>query len=317
MKSRKLLASPRGNVAYVDDSHVVFECGSGLVVFDLENPGSIDTIANSCEHGVSAFTVNAFKGIVAFAPRTSPPPIHVLKLPENEILCSLVGGARLEYEKLALSRRADCICAVSGITENRLYVYNVRGANIMAMAELQMVCSGGKHGIAFWKVKTLVNDTKISVIKAASIAVDGLRESEHEAEESEDTRNQGDASNTGIHSTDNNFIAHSWGTENQVFAANLVAMIAEFDAIEGVLRRRIVVQELSSLVISTLVVLTEHLVVACSDGSCRWLHTHKMGTVEFTSGLGSTHGDTTVSIPDSSKAILACCPSPSFDRIYI
>ena len=66
MKSRKLLASPRGNVAYVDDSHVVFECGSGLVVFDLESPGSIDTIANSCEHGVSAFTVNAFKGI---APR--------------------------------------------------------------------------------------------------------------------------------------------------------------------------------------------------------------------------------------------------------
>ena len=335
MKSRKLLASPRGNVAYVDDSHVVFECGSGLVVFDLENPGSIDTIANSCEHGVSAFTVNAFKGIVAFAPRTSPPPIHVLKLPENEIFCSLVGGARLEYEKLALSRRADCICAVSGITENRLYVYNVRGANIMAMAELpgtniapfandfismnpgnsQMVCSGGKHGIAFWKVKTLANDTKISVIKAASIAVDGLRDSEHEAEEFEDTRNQGDASNTGIHSTDNNFIAHSWGTENQVFAANLVAMIAEFDAIEGVLRRRIVVQELSSLVISTLVVLTEHLVVACSDGSCRWLHTHKMGTVEFTSGLGSTHGDTTVSIPDSSKAILACCPSPSYNNI--
>ena len=80
MKSRKLLASPRGNVAYVDDSHVVFECGSGLVVFDLENPGSIDTIANSCEHGVSAFTVNAFKGTI--------PPIHVPANVSSSYTCS-------------------------------------------------------------------------------------------------------------------------------------------------------------------------------------------------------------------------------------
>ena len=52
MKSRKLLASPRGNVAYVDDSHVVFECGSGLVVFDFEDEINVEPYEGAKTHKI-------------------------------------------------------------------------------------------------------------------------------------------------------------------------------------------------------------------------------------------------------------------------
>ena len=118
----KALALSRGEVSYIDDDHVVFEHGNGLVVLDLKTNGDVDLIADTFENGVSTFTANASKRYIAFAPRTSPPHICVVNYPEKSIICCLEDGPRLEYEKIVFSHNADRICAISGITESSIYI---------------------------------------------------------------------------------------------------------------------------------------------------------------------------------------------------
>lgn len=335
MIRHKALALSHDEVFYIDDDHLVYKHGNGLVVFDLRTPGDVDVINNTFEFGVSTFTTNVSKRYIAFVPQISPPSICVVNYPEKSIVCCLEDGPRLEYENIVFSHCAGRICAISGITESSIYIYCVISSTMIATSRLpatmtlpfandfmsmnpgnmQLICSGGRHGIAFWKVKTLFDDTNISLVKAASILADQFHEADNEIEDLEERRNADGPRCLGFSSTANCFVTHCWGAGNIVYAANAMGTIAEFDANQGVLRRKVSVPEFVIAPICALVMLTGYIVAACSDGMCRWIDVHKLDLIEFTAGLGSANGGS--SSENSSRRIQTCHVSPLHDHILL
>ena len=97
-----------GEVTFIDQDVVVYLHGNGLAISDLTdlaNVGPTKFVTNNleCPLGISAFTTSVPEHLVAFAPRSAEPCIHVLKYPQLDPLSVLRGGTDpVSYTHLTL-----------------------------------------------------------------------------------------------------------------------------------------------------------------------------------------------------------------------
>jgi len=180
-----------GETEFIDQDVVVYLHGNGLAFSDLTDLACVRPtkfVANNleCPLGISAFTTSVPEHLIAFAPRSTEPCIHVLKYPQLDPLSVLRGGTDLEYESIAMSHNAKVLCAVSGPFDHHLYLWSLEIAQILAKVAIggnlatpctwhhcsfnpknsSMVCTGGSYGLVFWEVQ-VVNDHKFQRINAA------------------------------------------------------------------------------------------------------------------------------------------------------
>ena len=126
-----------GETEFIDQDVVVYLHGNGLAFSDLTDLACVRPtkfVANNleCPLGISAFTTSVPEHLIAFAPRSTEPCIHVLKYPQLDPLSVLRGGTDLEYESIAMSHNAKVLCAVSGPFDHHLYLWSLEIAQILA-----------------------------------------------------------------------------------------------------------------------------------------------------------------------------------------
>ena len=274
-----------GEVTFIDQDVVVYLHGNGLAISDLTdlaNVGPTKFVTNNleCPLGISAFTTSVPEHLVAFAPRSAEPCIHVLKYPQLDPLSVLRGGTDLEYESIAISHNAKMLCAVSGPFDHHLYLWSLEIAQTLAKVAIggnlatpctwhncsfspknsSMVCTGGSYGLVFWKVQ-VVNDHKLQRINA----VIGSQE---------------DAAEDGNVLLDS-ISAQCWTQNNLVLAVGR-SSVMEFDAQSGILTRlfplAVALQESLCLFVTAI---EEIILLLFSNGIVQGIRTSTSGSTEF------------------------------------
>lgn len=315
MIPQQIFALPRGDICFVSQDRVVFQHGNSLVVYSVEDHLIFEAIIDTYKTGFTAFTANAQKGYIAFAPIAPNPPIILLRYPGNDVLCTLTNGPLLTYEKMSISCDGEYIYAISSPNEQSLYVFSVPSSTLIAKSQLpattasfadgfisinptnsDWICLAGEHGLVFGELTTDIHHERALHLRAASLTVD-------QADQTHDSNDEGQ---------DSTFVAHSWGVGSVLYAANKLGLIFEFDMKQNVLRRKVFSSELGIAPICALVTFSGFLVAACSNGFCHWIDTRTGHSIEYSRRLEDDQiGHST------SSEILTCVPSPSHDYLLL
>lgn len=302
------LSFPGGEIEYVDNDHLVYILGNGLAVLDVASKTS-EFLVNipDCRLGISAFTTNIQKKLIAIAPRSTKPSIHVFNFPLKGSKTVLEHGTDLEYETLAMSQNAEVLCGISGPFDHHIYLWSISKAEIISSVQvnirketpfnlhfcsfnprnISMICTAGSHGLIFWKVEAVVSDHQIRRTDAVQ-SLDPTPENEMlmtgsgDYEEEKYGKVSEGPSRTKKLRLVNSFNAQCWIENDLVIAVNYANKLMEFDAHSGRLVRQLHlpgVMEGSCCI--SIAILREHTLLTFSDGAIFWINTNKFDSIEL------------------------------------
>eukprot|EP00741_Cyanophora_paradoxa_P008713 tig00001371_g8435.t1 len=254
------------NARFVDNETVVFQCGNVLRFARIgagpapeSQPGGPYANIHLKGLGITAFAVSPRRGVIAVAEKTlKTPTISVYSLgPEPKLLVTLNEGTELEFADVAFSRDGSRLASIGQFPDYSIVVWDwekraqvVRGALPAACKFLSFsgrgdseLCASGPGHIFFWKISRLLD-------AAQFICTEGKVQSLHLADA---------------------LYCHAWSPRGLVYCGCQDGALLKFDPATGACLNEADPSALLEAPIASVLVAVGHLVLACEDGTVRWL----------------------------------------------
>ncbi len=302
------LATPPSRFYALDSDVILNVCGNGLQFRDLRRKKR-EHMRNP--NGVAGVACSAFlgsKGLLAYSPRVLSPSIYVYH--KTKILtATLSGGTEFEYADLAFSRDGERFYAIGGLTDYRLYAWNLPAQqpvqwNATGPAALPAKCdwisvdptdnkrvaTGGRKGIFFWQFTEELGETSAAMTRLASVAAGGKKKKKKKKKQTERDEGEGldvcvsvvgdvvddlDAMTLadGITSASDlhrQFTSARWGDDGAFFAISAANDVSQIDPATGTTLATVTIKSGWGDVVD-LLVRPSHVVLLCGDGTVRWI----------------------------------------------
>lgn len=291
-----------GALASLSTGQVLFEAGAGLCLAKLGSD-SQEQLWCSPHSTLAAFAVSARTSTIAVSERSNAPGIRLIQLPGGNELAELASGSDVDTVALAFSRDGSRLVGLTGGAAPQLTVFDTARQEVLPGVEKALpnacdaasfnprsgneLCTAGPKGIYFWKIKKTLDEFSIKSVTGRTdgtgeptakpgVAVNGgagggggggaaLDDAELAS-----LLGEGKAGGEQADTPANHWLAHCWGKDGSVFAANAAGEVAMFDPDSGALRHK--AEMPGGSVVSALLLSREFVVAGCDDGMVRWLN---------------------------------------------